>query len=132
MTVKTIPSPMDVAREAWGDELPDWVAALASECALTSQSKVAARLDRSAAVISQVLRRSYGAAMDRIEERVRGVLMNSSVACPGLGQIPMQACQDWRAKAGTFAVGNPTRLRMYHACNRCPRMKTEVKNDADT
>lgn len=124
MSVKApVQTALETARAAWGEALPDWVEVLAIECARTSQNAVAKRLDRSGAVVSQVLRNSYGADMGRIEERVRGVLMHGQVTCPGLGEIPLQACQDWRARASTFAIGNPTRVRMFHACNRCPRHK---------
>jgi len=118
-------TPLDVAREAWGEPLPDWVETLAITCGRTSQAKVAKELDRSGAVISQVLRKVYPADMDRIEERVRGVFMNGLVACPSLGELPVQACQDWRDKATKLEVGNPIRTRMFRACNRCPRYLTE-------
>lgn len=124
MSVKpALQGPVEAAHAAWGEELPDWIAVLAAECARTSQAAVAGRLDRSGAVVSQVLRRIYAADMGRIEERVRGVLMAGQVSCPGLGEIPLQQCQDWRGKAGQFAIGNPLRVRMFHACNRCPRHK---------
>lgn len=119
-------SPIDVAREAWGEPLPDWIETLAIACGKSSQAKVAKELDRSGAVISQVLRRIYPADMDRIEERVRGVFMHGSVACPSLGELPVQECQDWRGKARKLEVGNPTRTRMFRACNRCPRYLTET------
>lgn len=117
------PAPLATAREAWGDELPDWVETLAVECGRTSQNKVAVLLDRSAAVISQVLRRKYPASMAGIEERVRGVFLNARVACPACGDIPANECQDWREKAREFAPGNPVRVRMFRACNTCPRNK---------
>ena len=37
-------SALENARAAWGDELPEWVAQLASECETTSQNRVAGRL----------------------------------------------------------------------------------------
>ena len=48
--------PLDIARDAWGDALPDWVETLAIECGKSSQNKVAKRIDRSATLISRVLR----------------------------------------------------------------------------
>lgn len=128
---KLVQSPLETAREAWGADMPDWIASLAAEATRTSQAAVAKRLDRSGAIVSQVLRRAYAADYGRIEERVRGVLMAGQVTCPGLGEIPMQACQDWRAKAAHFAIGNPTRVRMFHACNRCPRHKTPSTPEED-
>lgn len=114
-------TPLDIARAAWGEPLPDWVETLAIACGKTSQARVAVQLERSGAVISQVLRKIYPAEMDRIEERVRGVFMDGRVACPGLGEIATQACQDWRDKAPHIVLGNPLRQRMHRACNACPR-----------
>lgn len=114
------PDLIDVAEEAWGKPLPDWVRAMALACGRSSQSAVARLLDRSPAVVSTVLRKKYAGSYERIEERVRGILMDGRVDCPALGQLPSHQCQDWREKAKVFAVGNPTRTRMYRACHRCP------------
>ena len=117
--------PLDVAKQAWGAPLPDWIETLALACGQTSQARVAEQLDRSPAVISQVLRKIYPADLARIEERVRGVFMDGRVACPGLGEIAVQLCQDWRAKSGKLEVGNPLRVRMFRACGGCPRNQKE-------
>jgi hypothetical protein len=106
--------------EAWGSPLPDWIRSLALACERSSQSKVAAQLDRSPAVVSTVLRKKYAGSYDRIEERVRGILMDGRIDCPGMGQLPSHECQDWREKAKVFAPGNPTRTRMFRACRKCP------------
>jgi hypothetical protein len=58
-------APLDVARNAWGEALPDWVEALALECGLSSQNKVAVRLGRSAAMISLILRAKCPCRQDR-------------------------------------------------------------------
>ncbi len=114
------------AEEAWGVPLPDWVRSLALACQRTSQSRVAAELDRSPAVVSTVLRKKYAGSYDRIEERVRGLLMNGRIDCPALGQLPTHECQDWREKAKVFAAGNPTRTRMFRACRKCPMFLKEA------
>lgn len=121
------PTPLDNARTAWGEPLPDWIETLAVACSAqgSSQSKVADQLECSGAMVSQVLRKTYPGNMTRFEERVRGVYMDGRLACPGLGEIAMQLCQDWREKAVRVVVGNPLRARMYRACNSCPRFKTE-------
>ncbi|MDP2086299.1 MAG: hypothetical protein Q8K20_13965, partial [Gemmobacter sp.] len=97
----------------------------------TSQNKVAARLSLSGATVSQVLHNNYRARLDAVEERVRGVFMNALVACPALGTMPTQVCQDWRSKAAVFRTGNPLRNRMYRECHRCPRYRPapEVADD---
>lgn len=114
-------TPLQTARAAWGANIPDWIEALAIACTETSQAKVAARLDRTAGMISQLINNKYPALTVQIEERVRGVLLDGKVQCPSLGALPVNHCQDWRAKAKDFQVGNPTRIRMFRACNRCPR-----------
>lgn len=121
------PDLIAAAEEAWGAPLPDWVRSLALACQRTSQSKVAAELDRSPAVVSTVLRKKYAGSYERIEERVRGLLMNGRVDCPALGQLPTHECQDWREKAKTFAAGNPTRTRMFRACRKCPMFAKEAE-----
>lgn len=122
--------PVERAMEAWSGAPPDWVLALARACALTSQARVACELDRTPAVVSQVLRNRYPADLARIEERVRGVFMAGRVTCPGLGAIRTDECQDWRAKARAFVVGNPLRVRMYRACQCCPRNAKEPQDGA--
>lgn len=121
--------PLDTARAAWGADLPDWVEIMAVECGKTSQRVVADKLGRSTAVISQVLSHKYPADMKRIEERVRGVFLDAVIECPGMGEMPLQSCQDWREKAKVFAVGNPTRVRMYRACAGCARNQKEAIDD---
>ena len=64
------------ARAIWPAPLPDWVETLALECDRRSQNKVAILLDRSSAVVSQVLNNKYPAGLSQIEERVRGVFMD--------------------------------------------------------
>ena len=118
-------TPLETARAAWGDALPDWVEIMAVECGKTSQRIVSEKLGRSTAVISQVLSRKYPADMKRIEERVRGVFLEAVVECPALGDVPLQQCQDWREKAKDFAPGNPLRRQMFRACNKCHRHKRE-------
>jgi hypothetical protein len=124
---------VEIAKAAWGDAIPDWVLVLAQCCALRSQNAVAREMKISAAAISTVLRAKYGADTGRIEARVRGLYMGGKVACPGLGTIGTHECRDWQDKARDFAMGNPTRTRMYRACRSCPRFTGEdVATEAAT
>ena len=107
------------AEESWGAPLPDWIKSLALACERSSQSKVAAQLDRSPAVVSTVLRKVYKGSYERVEERVRGVLMDGRVECPALGQLPQHECQDWREKAKDFAVG----VRIEHSRRHIDRIQ---------
>jgi hypothetical protein len=114
------PSPLERARAAWGGALPDWVERLALECAQTSQARVAARLNRSASLVSTVLANRYAGSLEAVEEVVRGVLMAQTVSCPALGTIPSSTCQDWRRASHRLAGHNAQRVMMFRACNRCP------------
>ncbi|NTT86902.1 hypothetical protein HS053_13445 [Tabrizicola sp. SY72] len=118
-------TPIDIARAAYGKDLPDWVEALALACGRSSQAAVARQLDRSGAVVSQILRAIYPAKTTQIEERVRGVLMNGTVECPALGLLPIQICQDHRQRARESVITNSHRARMQRACSNCSRNQKE-------
>lgn len=117
--------PLDIARAAWGSEAPDWILCLAQECAASSQNKVAARLGRSAALVSAVLRGKYRGDMAAVEDVVRGRFMQAALTCPALGEISTAVCRDWMQMARSFSNVNSERVRMYRACRGCPRMKKE-------
>lgn len=114
--------PVTIARGAWGEAIPDWVLRLAEECAASSQSKVAARLGRSAALVSNVLRAKYPGDMAAVEDMVRGRFMARTVTCPALGEISSATCRDWMGLARTYGNETSERVRMYRACRTCPRM----------
>lgn len=108
------------ARAAWGgDKTPDWIEALAGACDLAgSQGKVAERLGISAAAINQALGNSYKGRLDRIEQRVRGELMQHTVNCPVLGEISTRDCLDHQKRK--FRATNPLRVRLHQTCPTCP------------
>lgn len=113
--------PVEIARTAWGDDIPDWIMVLARACEAQSQNKVASRLGRSASLVSNVLRAKYPGDMDVVEDLVRGVFMRAVVDCPALGELPTHECYAWRQKSRNFTGHNALRVRMFRACNRCPR-----------
>ncbi len=105
------------ARTAWGDELPDWVAALAAEADRTSQRAAAARIGYSAAVVNQVLGRTYRGSWSRIERAVRLALLPERVDCPVLGAITTTRCaQHQRAPA----YANHELAELARTCPVCP------------
>ena len=113
------------AQAAWGEPLPDWIACLARQSAETSQREAAARIGRSASLVSQVLGGVYRGDLGAIEDAVRGAWMNASVDCPALGTLPTHECQAWRRKARSFVNVNSLRVRMYRACSNCPRNRKD-------
>ena len=113
--------PVKMAKAAWGDALPEWVLVLAQACKQSSQRKVAAKLDRSGALVNQVLKHKYNGDLSAVKELVSGVFMNGTLACPALGNIPTHECHAWRTKARKFSNANMLRVQMYRACNGCAR-----------
>ena len=120
-----MPGATQIAKDHWGREVPDWVLQLASEVELSSQAKVAGKLKISSSSISQVLRKKYGASLANIEAAVRGNYMDEDVKCPALGLIGAHKCRDWRRKAGDYQATNAHRVRMFRACNNCPKFTGE-------
>jgi hypothetical protein len=114
-------NPVATARQHWGEAIPDWVEALAEACQSSSQSRVAERIGRSAAVVSQVLRAKYPGDLRAVEDLVRGALMSGIVECPALGLVPTNECRVWMGKARVFGNTNALRVRMYRACRACAR-----------
>lgn len=113
--------PRETAITAWGGDAPDWVIRLADECAATSQNRVAKKINRSPAVVSNVLRNKYAGDMEAVEALVRGTFMDAITDCPELGMMPAQQCVEWRQKSKQFGNANMLRVRMYRACARCPK-----------
>ena len=120
--------PLEIARASWGDAMPGWVERLAIECAASSQNRVAVRLNRSASLVSAVLRNKYRGDMRAVEEVVTGTFERTTVSCPAIGTIAWRACRDWQQKARTYSNVNSERQRMYRACNACPRFRKEASN----
>ncbi|OIO54622.1 MAG: hypothetical protein AUJ55_11690 [Proteobacteria bacterium CG1_02_64_396] len=103
----------------------DWIDVLTAECDRSSQTKVAARLGVSPAVVNQCLKGSYKGDMPRIEQLVRGTYMGSTVNCPvaGVGAITIRECLDHQRRP--FAATNPKRVRVWKGCHggTCPHSK---------
>ncbi|PZA12438.1 transcriptional regulator [Rhodopseudomonas palustris] len=107
-------SPIDVARAAWGDELPAWVEALALEAGRTSGVAAGKRIGYTGSLVSSVLANKYKGRLDLVEERVAGALMGAVVDCPILGEIARDRCLD-EQKVG-FSTSSSVRTRLYRAC----------------
>ena len=119
------PRSVEKMSAAWGDDAPDWIAILASECDRTNQRTVAEAIGYSPAAISNVLNKRYGidghsGDLAAVEQAMRGAFMNAVLTCPDLGPIPTHTCLSWQKKARAFANINLLRVRMYRACRMCP------------
>lgn len=106
---------VEKAIESWGAPLPDWVQVLADECDATSQGKVGPRIGyKGAGVVCAVLNNNYKGDLARVEDAVRGALMNATVECPVDGEITIDLCIRNQKKKLT-ATSN-RRIRLYRAC----------------
>lgn len=122
---------MEIARDAWG-HVPDWIALLVTACDApkSSQAKVASRLGITAGVVSCLIRNNYAGSMARMEDIVRDVLAPSAVQCPALGEIGSEVCLLWRQRASRLTSSSPVAVRMFRACNDCPRHRKPEEEDA--
>lgn len=94
-----------------------WIGALRAECQRTSQAKAGARLGVSGSTVNQVLKGTYNGDLERIQGLVEGELMNATVDCPVLGELPRNRCLENQRRP--FAATSPTRVALYHACQAC-------------
>lgn len=118
MTAETV-SNVVKARAAWGEAAPEWVLVLAEYCDRVGQTKTAKKLGRSGALVSQAISNSYPSPLTDLEQRVRGELMNESVACPVLGLLTKRRCVDAQRKNST-APKNAMRVELRRMCPACP------------
>ncbi|MEM6839664.1 MAG: hypothetical protein AAF609_22850 [Cyanobacteria bacterium P01_C01_bin.120] len=120
------------ATPAWqgaGDR-PDWVTVLNEKCAASSQAKVATELGLASSTLGQIRKGIYPASTERIEAKVRGVLMAVEVTCPALGfEIPAQRCAEYQTAGVTPA--NPLWAKLSGTCPTCPHnFRAESGGDA--
>lgn len=110
------------ARTAWGEDVPDWVVALANECDRTSQNIAARRIDYSSAAVSQVINGKYSGDLKAVEQTVRGALMAVTVACPVLGELAADICLSHQK--APWSPHNPQRIAFFRACrDGCPHSR---------
>lgn len=110
-------------KKYWGDEAPEWLIVLATECDRTSQSKVGKVIGYSTTTINRALGKRYTDDPASVEKAVRGAFMNVTVQCPVLDEIPANRCVENQRKP--YASTNPLRVRLYQACRQCPNNTTE-------
>lgn len=120
------------ARAAWGEQMPDWVAALAAECSRTTQTRAAQRIGYSDGLVSGVLSNKYPGDIARVEAKVRGALMSAVVSCPVLGEIGLDRCLDEQNTDDTGA--SSVRSRLFRKCRGIGMPKCEhsrIKREGD-
>lgn len=86
-----------------------------------SQTKVAAELGASGAVVSQLLRDAYPGDVPTYASRIRGLYMAETVQCPVMGTLGRNHCLDYQARPLAFT--NPQRAALFQACKSCLNRK---------
>lgn len=115
----------------WGDP-PDWVVQLAAACERSSQAAVAERIGYSPAAVNQVLQNVYDGNLARVENAVRGAIMNETVDCPVMEVIPRQACARHQRLRRDQITANPLLPKLYRACRAgCPHSLIKGKRHAE-
>lgn len=117
------------AQAAWGNDMPDWIIALAEACNAETQAAVARKLSYSGSTVSQVLSNTYQLGdMARVEAIVRGALMAENISCPVIGDMGRDVCQGWQKRP--FSTASANAVRMYQACrNGCPHSRITPQTD---
>ncbi len=95
----------------------DALAALVAAKQHRTQADIARLLKVNEGTISNALAGRYIGNAEKLAERIRGQLLNKTVACPILGEISTRICQDERAKP--FHTANPMRVQLWRACSSC-------------
>lgn len=111
-------SSLAIVEKTWGADVPNWIVTLARECDKSSQSAVAKQIDRSAALVNQVLKNTYGADLKAIQRRVETVF-GCAIQCPVLGLIDGQRCL--KEQSQPYRPGNHVTVSLFRACKKCPR-----------
>jgi len=105
------------ARGAWGDDIPDWIVALATECDSIGIRAVALKAGLSKTTVHETVRRTYKARLDNVEQKVRGAFMGKTVDCPVLDEITVDLCLENQKRP--FSAANPTRVALHRTCPTC-------------
>ena len=102
-------SAIETAKQHWGENMPDWIEVLALEADKSSQNKIAQKIGKSSAAISQVLKNIYPGTIENVEAAVRANLMNG---------ILIRECLENQSRP-FCGSGNPNKIRLFKACRNC-------------
>ena len=113
------PTALERVQAAYGDALPDWIAAVAKACDATNQTTVAATLGYSRSAVNLLVNGKYDRDLVEIERAVRERVMMTRVECPVRGEISSAVCRSNQALP--YSNANQDRVAHYRACRRgCP------------
>lgn len=105
------------AMAAWGDELPDWVRALAQAAQRLTAAGAAREIGRDQMVVHRILRRTYDGSYARAEALVRARIIQA-VDCPVLGRIDETRCRRIRTDPRP-PTSSHLAIQTWRACKTC-------------
>jgi hypothetical protein len=115
------------AREAWGADMPRWIALLADYADRKGQKAAGDIIGRSGGFVSRVLRNDYPGNLERSEALILTRFDTASVDCPEFGDIPHESCRSNRRRKGPPA--NFLQRRFADVCPNCPNNPDVLKGN---
>lgn len=100
---------------------PDWIDALRAYADEHGQKVAGIKIGYSNTVVSAVLKGTYKGDLKTVQQAVEGALLSVKVECPVIGEIPRDRCLE--NQKAPYAATNPTRVKLYHACPKCPNRR---------
>ena len=121
---------LTAARAKWGDQIPDWIIALAQECDGIGIRAVAVKAGLSKTTVNEAVHNTYKARLDNVEQKVRGAFMGKTVQCPVLDDITVDLCLENQKRP--FSAANPIRVALHRTCPTCPFNRTARPSKSTT
>jgi hypothetical protein len=107
------------AEEAWGLNMPRWVATLADASDRLSQRGVAAAIGKSAGYVSRLVNRSYAGDYGEAERLVMAAFSDERVHCPAMAtSMSLKTCMANRRRKAL--PQNWAHHAFARACPTCP------------
>lgn len=98
--------------------MSDWVETLRRERDRIGGKAAARAVGISETTVSQLLSGTYKGNWKRMQSRVEGALMGTTVECPVAGDIPRDRCMDHQTRP--FSATSPMRVQLSRTCPTCP------------
>lgn len=105
--------------------MSDWIDVLRDACEQQGQPAIAKQIGYSPGAICSVLKGTYKADTSRIQQAVEGALMQHTVECPLLGDLPRDACvRNQRANKSGIRTTNPMHVQLSRMCPTCTHRRS--------
>ena len=117
--MKAVPNNTQRAISGWGDPLPEFIRLLANYADRCGQRGAGAKIGRSSATVSKILRNIYPASVEETKILVMAGFSAGTADCPIFGEIPLASCVRNRRRKGPPI--NTLQRHFAAACPNCPQ-----------